>query len=343
MEKASGGIDPAVWQHSWQAAVAALPQGAGEDADALRQLSFLGCCAVKAGLRREAAACLQTLLDLPARDGSAWWEAVQALLIAAVRARDAELFTGWLEQVAQLVAVTDAVPRTAMGQFLLHMAFAVCDRRFTAAQPCLQQLALHYAGGLREDAYLAVFCREWGLLAAQFLRRQWQATGDFLLATLLHMALRSGEPELCRSVFMQLSRHLQLYSYWDGLENACRAYKKLRCFWLLLVKRALNARLAPGLRAACLLLAVRGLRDLLLNLARATMAEEGLTLLAWHRLLPEGLPDTLRSYAELLTAMELLYWQQTLPKSASRQLACLAELQLPPVSIELQAMLRQFS
>ncbi len=345
MEKACGRIDPALWRQSMDEAVRLAAGPAGADGAALRQISLLGCYALKAGLRSEAEEAFRQLAALADRESQAYARTVRNMLVAAARAGEAKLFTDWLGAAEQLaVRLTAAGRGSEAGEMLLELAYATCDRRFTAARALLQQMVLRFARQQRREPCLSGFFNEWGLLAAQFLRRQWPEEGRFLLSTLLHALLRTGDAELFRAVLMQLELHMQLYSYWDGLSGACRAYRQLHYFLLLLVKRALRATAAQEERERCLLLVLRAVRSLLLNAARATMSGEGETLRQWSRLLAERLPERLRVYAELLAEMDYFYWSRTMPATGRRQLAACADLpQSGLFSDELRETLCKFS
>ena len=120
--------------------------------------------------------------------------------------------------------------------------------------------------------------------------------------------------------------HLQMYSRWDGFENAFVAYKELQYFYLLLLKRVGKLNLPEDLRKQYLVVTLRAIREWIANVARVGMQDDLDIIRQWQELLKEQLSQSIQPWVDVLVQLEINYWHLTKPKTSRKQLEYLADL-----------------
>lgn len=281
------------------------------------------CCQALRNGRAEEATTVFTQL-LVAAEASTSVRDIRLCLITAARRQQAELFCAWLQAASPLlVRLLPQQETKEAGELLLALAFAVCDRRITAAWQELRSL-------LRSWTPTAAFWSEWLNLAARMGRRGWQQETDYLLLAWLRPLLHADTKTLA-TAFWQLQLHFSAYVQWNGFSNACTTYSKLIAFYVLLLRRARSDRFTREKRVAYLQLVLRQLRDLTAQAARLTMQDELQIFRQWYQFFWRQAGEDQRRKQELrlLLQLTLRYWQQTQPKTSRKQLRYLEDLQQP--------------
>ena len=135
--------------------------------------------------------------------------------------------------------------------------------------------------------------------------------------------------QLLKHTLLLLNMHLQMYSRWDGFENAFLAYKELQYFYLQLLQKAGDVQIDEAVRKQYLVTALRYVREWIANVARVTMQDELDIICQWQELLKANVPAELQELADVLVQLEILYWNQTKPKTSRKQLEYLMDLLEP--------------
>ncbi len=323
------------WQENLEQAFSMLFRLQGEELqEAIKQVSLLGCLALKAGKEQEAEQCFAKLLevDLQKVTPASYLAAVKNMLVMAARMRKEELFTAWLQAALKTISFfVHAEEESKVADFVLAIVFTACDRRFLTALPGLRQLTNIYLLAYDDVQALQQFFGEWTSMLAQFARRNWTELSKFLLRVLLKELLRRKDLHLTQLVLLQLNMHLQMYSRWDSFANAFAVYEELQYFYLLLLKRAGNVKIAEAERSRYLLLILRSIRDWVANVSRTNMQDDLNILREWRNLLKANLSGNVQVWVDVLVQLEINYWHLTKPKTSRKQLEYLADLVEPDV------------
>ncbi len=326
------------WQQNLEQAFSMLFRLQGEGLqEAVKQVSLLGCLALKAGKEQEAEQCFEKLLevDLAKVTPASYLAAVKNMLVMAARMRKEELFTAWLTAALKPVNVfVQAEEKQKVAEFVLVIVFTACDRRFLSALPVLNRLVNIYLRACNDAQALQEFFSEWTSLIAQFARRNWTELSKFLLRVLLKELLRRKDLPLTQLVLLKLNMHMQMYSRWDSFANAFAVYEELQYFYLLLLKRAGNVKIAEAERSRYLVLTLRSIRDWVANVSRTNMQDDLNILREWRDLLKEKLSANVQLWVDILVQLEINYWHLTKPKTSRKQLEYLADLLEPDVVTE---------
>ena len=323
------------WQQVLEQAFSMLHCSKEAEADqALQQVSLLGCIGLKTGMVQEAQACFTELLAVDSAKGSAfcYLVCVKNMLMMASRMRKGELFTEWLLAVEEKLSITlQKVEQQQAMDFIVALTFTVCDRRYAAALPVVGNLARLVIRTTNDTKLLQALFSEWTSLIAQMARRNWREANKFLLAILLKALLKKQDLQLLKLTLLQLNMHLQMYSRWDGFENAFVAYKELQYFYLLLLKRVGKFNLPEDLRKQYLVITLRAIREWIANVARVGMQDDLDIIRQWQELLKEQLSQSIQLWVDVLVQLEINYWHLTKPKTSRKQLEYLADLLEPDV------------
>ncbi|MBQ7760187.1 MAG: hypothetical protein IJ376_03630 [Acidaminococcaceae bacterium] len=326
------------WQQILEQAFSVLHQAKEAEGDqALQQVSLLGCIGLKTGRLSEAQACFEELLAVGSSKGSAfcYLVCVKNMLVMAARTRNGELFMEWL--LASEIRLQQAllqVEQSKAVDFVIALTFIVCDRRYLACLPVLQNLVGRLINAITDKKLVQVLFNEWTSLIAQMARRKWDEVNKFLLGVLLKALLKKKDLQLMKLTLLQLNMHLQMYSRWDGFEKAFVSYKELQYFYLLLLKRAGKLRFDEGLRQQYLVIVLRSVREWIANVARVGMQDDLDIIRQWQELLKKYLTAGVQSWVDLLVQLEIAYWNLTKPKTSRKQLEYLADLLEPNVVTE---------
>ncbi|MBQ8418584.1 MAG: hypothetical protein IJX10_08160 [Phascolarctobacterium sp.] len=323
----------AEWQQVLEQAFSMLHRAKEAEGDqALQQVSLLGCIGLKTGKVSEAQACFGELLAVDGSKVSAlcFLVCVKNMLMMAARTRKGNLFAEWLlagkEKLQQ--ALTQVEQEKAM-EFIIALTFTVCDRHYAVCLPVLRDLVSTVINSIKDKNLLQALFNEWTSLIAQMARRSWDDVSKFLLTVLLKALLKKQDLQLMKLSLLQLNMHLQMYSRWDGFENAFVAYKELQYFYLLLLKRVGKLQIAEDLRQQYLVIVLRSIREWIANVARVGMQDDLEIIRRWQELLKKQLTDGVQPWVDLLVQLEIGYWHLTKPKTSRKQLEYLADLLEP--------------
>lgn len=321
------------WKQLLEQAFSALHQAKAEEADqVLQQVSLLGCVGFKQGREDVAQACFNELLAVDESKYSAlcYLTSVKNMLMMVARMRKGGLFMEWLAAAEEKMSVILLQAEQAKAvDFVIALTFSVCDRRYVKSLPVAQILAGKLIATLEDRALLQKLFNEWTSLIAQFARRRWDEVNQFLFAVLLDGLLEKQDLQLMKHTLLLLNMHLQMYTRWDGFENAFLAYKELQYFYLKLLQKAGDVQLDEAMRKQYLVTALRYVREWIANVARVSMKDELEIIRQWRELLTANVPEELRNLTDVLVQLEILYWNQTKPKTSRKQLEYLLDLLEP--------------
>lgn len=327
-------IEKAVdWEQLLQEAFSALHQAKEQEAEeALQQVSLLGCIALKTSKFEEAQACFDQLLAVAEEkvSSTAYLHCVKNMLMMSARMRKEELFTQWLTAMEEKMGVALLNTEQAKAvDFIIALTFVVCDRRYSNCLPIIQSIAEKLIATISDKVLLQKLFNEWTSLVAQIARRRWDEVNGFLLSVLLKALTDKQDMQILKHTLLLLNMHLQMYSRWDGFENAFLAYKELQNFYLQLLQKAGVLQLDEAVRKQYLVTALRYVREWIANVARVTMQDELDIIRQWQELLKANAPADLQDLADVLVQLEILYWNKTKPKTSRKQLEYLMDLLEP--------------
>lgn len=321
------------WSQLLKQAFSVLHQAKEAEADqALQQVSLLGCIAFKTGMVQEAVDCFNELLlaDVSKYSPMVYLACVKNMLLMSARMRMGELFGQWFTAVEERMAIALArAEQDKAVDFIISLTFAVCDRRYTNCLPVIQNMAGKLMESIEDKGLLQKLFNEWTSLIAQIARRRWDEVNEFLLSVLLKALLDKKDMQILKHTLLLLNMHLQMYTRWDGFENAFLAYKQLQYFYLELLQKAGDAQLEKELRKQYLVTALRYIREWIANVARVSMQDELEIIRQWQELLKANAPEELQDMDDVLVQLEILYWNRTKPKTSRKQLEYLMDLLEP--------------
>lgn len=268
-------------------------------------------------------------------------QAISCCLLVALRHRQRQLFTAWMQESRPRLELLLVNPQLARqgGSVLLRLTFAVCDRRFAEVRPILALLVRRWLRTQAGDtALLQEFMAEWLNLAARMARRRWREETAFLLREAGRWLLKQDDLQWWPWSLQQLQLHFVVYARWDGFDKACRMYKELTLLYRLLLRRVLSKQ-----QTALLQLLLRHLRDVTANVSRSAMLDDADIFRQWYSFLWQLTAEDKNAREELLRLLQLVitYWQQTMPKTSRKQIALLKDLLQPNLIAGQYALLLQ--
>lgn len=268
-------------------------------------------------------------------------QAISCCLLVALRHRQRQLFTAWMQASRPRLEQLLGNPQLAHqgGSALLQLAFAVCDRRLAEVRPILALLVRRWLRTQAGDtALLQEFMAEWLNLAARMARRRWREETAFLLREAGRWLLKQDDLQWWPWSLQQLQLHFVVYARWDGFDKACRMYKELTLLYRLLLRRVPSKQ-----QTALLQLLLRHLRDVTANVSRSAMLDDADIFRQWYSFLWQLTAEDKNAREELLRLLQLVitYWQQTMPKTSRKQIALLKDLLQPNLIAGQYALLLQ--
>lgn len=325
-------VDTDKWQYILEQSFSAFKTA--EDISAanniLWEISSFGCTAVKSSLNYYAEQCFNAVLQAELFKVSAdiHLNCLKNMLIMAARMRQKDLFNNWLALAEPIIKqyLDTKVYASYMAEFLKPIIFIVCDRRYTESFKRIRNFLLLFAVRTDDMNIIKNVCSELTSLITQIAKRNWQEVTDFLINTLLYVLLKKNNLELMKYILLQLNMHYQMYSRWDGLDNAYRAYNKLHIFFYILINKAGNKKIDYEIRKQYLLLALRNMRDLIANISRTSMQDELQIIRRMYELLTEQASGKMQYRAQRFIQLEIRFWNLTKPKTSRKQLAYLHDL-----------------
>lgn len=268
-------------------------------------------------------------------------QAISCCLLVALRHRQRQLFTAWMQASRPRLEQLLGNPQLAHqgGSALLQLAFAVCDRRLAEVRPILALLVRRWLRTQAGDtALLQEFMAEWLNLAARMARRRWREETAFLLREAGRWLLKQDDLQLYSWSLQQLQLHFVVYARWDGFDKACRMYRELTLLYRLLLRRVLRKQ-----QTALLQLLLRHLRDVTANVSRSAMLDDADIFRQWYSFWWQLTAEDKNAREELLRLLQLVitYWQQTMPKTSRKQIKLLKDLLQPNLIAAQYALLLQ--
>lgn len=268
-------------------------------------------------------------------------QAISCCLLVALRHRQRQLFTAWMQASRPRLEQLLGNPQLAHqgGSALLQLTFAVCDRRLAEVRPILALLVRRWlrtqAGN---TALLQEFMAEWLNLAARMARRRWREETAFLLREAGRWLLKQDDLQWWPWSLQQLQLHFVVYARWDGFDKACRIYRELTLLYRLLLRRVLRKQ-----QTALLQLLLRHLRDVTANVSRSAMLDDADIFRQWYSFWWQLTAEDKNAREELLRLLQLVitYWQQTMPKTSRKQIKLLKDLLQPNLIAGQYALLLQ--
>lgn len=285
------------------------------------------CIALRDGREQNACTAFSGIIA-EAADNEAL-QAISCCLLVALRYRQRQLFTAWMQKSRPRLEQLLVNPQLAHqgGSVLLRLTFAVCDRRLAEVRPMLALLVRRWLRTHAADtAMLQEFMGEWLSLAARMARRRWREETAFLLREAGRWLLMQQELQRLAWSLQQLQLHFVVYARWDGFDKACRIYRELTLLYRLLLRRVLRKQ-----QTALLQLLLRHLRDVTANVSRSAMLDDADIFRQWYSFFWQLTADDKSAREELLRLLQLAitYWQQTMPKTSRKQAVLLKDLLQP--------------
>lgn len=297
------------------------------------------CIALRDGREQNACTAFSGIIA-EAADNEAL-QAISCCLLVALRHRQRQLFTAWMQASRPRLEQLLVNPQLAHqgGSALLQLAFAVCDRRLAEVRPILALLVRRWLRTQAGDtALLQEFMAEWLNLAARMARRRWREETAFLLREAGRWLLKQDDLQLYYWSLQQLQLHFVVYARWDGFDKACRMYRELTLLYRLLLRRVLRKQ-----QTALLQLLLRHLRDVTANVSRSAMLDDADIFRQWYSFWWQLTAEDKNAREELLRLLQLviIYWQQTMPKTSRKQIKLLKDLLQPNLIAGQYALLLQ--
>lgn len=285
------------------------------------------CIALRDGREQNACTAFSGIIA-EAADNEAL-QAISCCLLVALRHRQRQLFTAWMQESRPRLEQLLVNPQLAHqgGSVLLRLTFAVCDRRLAEVRPMLALLVRRWLRTQADNtAMLQEFMGEWLSLAARMARRRWREETAFLLREAGRWLLKQDDLQLYSWSLQQLQLHFVVYARWDGFDKACRMYRELTLLYRLLLRRVLRKQ-----QTALLQLLLRHLRDVTANVSRSAMLDDADVFRQWYSFFWQLTADDKSAREELLRLLQLAitYWQQTMPKTSRKQAVLLKDLLQP--------------
>lgn len=293
----------------------------------LTELILETCIALRDGREQNACTAFSGIIA-EAADNEAL-QAISCCLLVALRHRQRQLFTAWMQESRPRLEQLLVNPQLAHqgGSVLLRLTFAVCDRRLAEVRPMLALLVRRWLRTQADNtAMLQEFMGEWLSLAARMARRRWREETSFLLREVGRWLLKQDDLQLYSWSLQQLQLHFVVYARWDGFDKACRMYRELTLLYRLLLRRVLRKQ-----QTALLQLLLRHLRDVTANVSRSAMLDDADIFRQWYSFFWQLTAENKRAREELLRLLQLAitYWHQTMPKTSRKQAAFLKDLLQP--------------
>lgn len=303
------------------------------------ELSLETCIALRDGREQNACTAFSGIIA-EAADNEAL-QAISCCLLVALRHRQRQLFTAWMQASRPRLEQLLVNPQLAHqgGSALLQLAFAVCDRRLAEVRPILALLVRRWLRTQAGDtALLQEFMAEWLNLAARMARRRWREETAFLLREAGRWLLKQDDLQWWPWSLQQLQLHFVVYARWDGFDKACRIYRELTLLYRLLLRRVLRKQ-----QTALLQLLLRHLRDVTANVSRSAMLDDADIFRQWYSFWWQLTAEDKNAREELLRLLQLAitYWQQTMPKTSRKQIKLLKDLLQPNLIAGQYALLLQ--
>lgn len=285
------------------------------------------CIALRDGREQNACTAFSGIIA-EAADNEAL-QAISCCLLVALRYRQRQLFTAWMQESRPRLEQLLVNPQLAHqgGSVLLRLTFAVCDRRLAEVRPMLALLVRRWLRTQADNtAMLQEFMGEWLSLAARMARRRWREETAFLLREAGRWLLKQQDLQRWAWSLQQLQLHFVVYARWDGFDKACRMYRELTLLYRLLLRRVLRKQ-----QTALLQLLLRHLRDVTANVSRSAMLDDADIFRQWYSFFWHLTTDDKSAREELLRLLQLAitYWQQTMPKTSRKQAVLLKDLLQP--------------
>lgn len=285
------------------------------------------CIALRDGREQNACTAFSGIIA-EAADNEAL-QAISCCLLVALRHRQRQLFTAWMQESRPRLEQLLVNPQLAHrgGSVLLRLTFAVCDRRLAEVRPMLALLVRRWLRTQADNtAMLQEFMGEWLSLAARMARRRWREETAFLLREAGRWLLKQQDLQRLAWSLQQLQLHFVVYARWDGFDKACRIYRELTLLYRLLLRRVLRKQ-----QIALLQLLLRHLRDVTANVSRSAMLDDADVFRQWYSFFWQLTADDKSAREELLRLLQLAitYWHQTMPKTSRKQAAFLKDLLQP--------------
>lgn len=285
------------------------------------------CIALRDGREQNACTAFSGIIA-EAADNEAL-QAISCCLLVALRYRQRQLFTAWMQKSRPRLEQLLVNPQLAHqgGSVLLRLTFAVCDRRLAEVRPMLALLVRRWLRTQADNtAMLQEFMGEWLSLAARMARRRWREETAFLLREAGRWLLKQQDLQRWAWSLQQLQLHFVVYARWDGFDKACRMYRELTLLYRLLLRRVLRKQ-----QTALLQLLLRHLRDVTANVSRSAMLDDADIFRQWYSFFWQLTADDKSARDELLRLLQLAitYWQQTMPKTSRKQAVLLKDLLQP--------------
>lgn len=293
----------------------------------LTELILETCIALRDGREQNACTAFSGIIA-EAADNEAL-QAISCCLLVALRHRQRQLFTAWMQESRPRLEQLLVNPQLAHqgGSVLLRLTFAVCDRRLAEVRPMLALLVRRWLRTQADNtAMLQEFMGEWLSLAARMARRRWREETAFLLREVERWLLKQDDLQLYSWSLQQLQLHFVVYARWDGFDKACRMYRELTLLYRLLLRRVLRKQ-----QTALLQLLLRHLRDVTANVSRSAMLDDADIFRQWYSFFWQLTADDKSARDELLRLLQLAitYWHQTMPKTSRKQAVLLKDLLQP--------------
>ena len=305
----------------------------------LTELILETCIALRDGREQNACTAFSGIIA-EAADNEAL-QAISCCLLVALRHRQRQLFTAWMQESRPRLEQLLVNPQLAHqgGSVLLRLTFAVCDRRLAEVRPMLALLVRRWLRTQADNtAMLQKFMGEWLSLAARMARRRWREETAFLLREAGRWLLKQDDLQLYSWSLQQLQLHFVVYARWDGFDKACRMYRELTLLYRLLMRRVLRKQ-----QTALLQLLLRHLRDVTANVSRSAMLDDADIFRQWYSFWWQLTAEDKNAREELLRLLQLviIYWQQTMPKTSRKQIKLLKDLLQPNLIAGQYALLLQ--
>lgn len=292
--------------------------------------SLNGCLAVKQGEFEKAKLILQNVTTL---NDKFFIQTVKDIFLMVIRRHNENLLEEWFEIVdARLKTTLAKDDMFANNQdFLEAMLFAICDHRLENLHDRFYEYVAIFQSSCQDVWNLKNFYVELGSLAARMSMRKWDKQAMWLLEMIFDEASKRSDLKFLQQLLYHIDMNSIMYAKNFSAGTMYILYRKVQCTYMHLLDKIADDNLDQYYKKEVLIIALRGERNLMSNLARITMQDEMDIYDEWydHMIYLFGKDEKFRPLAIMLVQMTITYWNRTQPKSSRKQVRYLEKILLP--------------
>ena len=291
------------------------------EAEKIRELEIGACLALKQNQLESAERFVQSMFvhariareDIEAADGGMIVGSLKNILVFAARNRKEFFLKQWLMEVWRNICLIPV--HEELGSFINSVVFVVTDKKIPDVLPKLQMIVKQFLRLARFHHHpLEKFAKEWLGTTAEIASRGFGEGSLFLVQCYLRILYVSDDWQFVNGQLSSYYFHFQVASRRHGYENACRIFGLVHYLEVALWERI--GKMPDGVeREMWERRLLRGILNLICNVARVTGRTERDILTTWMRLVTaNGGSRFLQRFQNLYSA-ELCFWKDTRPNS----------------------------